>query len=63
MGRGRFGVTVKYLTQGISVERSDLVRAIMSLIHLLGIGDEVYEILRKKREVRVTRIETRVGFM
>ena len=45
------------------MERSDLVRAIMSLIHLLGIGDEVYEILRKKREVRVTRIETRVVFM
>ncbi len=41
------------------MERSDLVRAIMSLIQLLGIGDEVYEILRKKREVRVNR----VGFM
>ena len=45
------------------MERSDLVRAILSLIHLLGIGDEIYEILRKKRELRSGRIETRVGFM
>ncbi len=40
-------------------DRGDIVRAILSLIQLLGIGDEVYEILRKKREVRVNR----VGFM
>ncbi len=43
--------------------RSDLVRAVLSLIHLLGIGDEVYEVLHRKRQQRLVRVETRVGFM
>lgn len=39
----------------------DIVRAVLSLIHLLGIGDEIYEILHRKRQLKVTRIEVRVG--
>lgn len=42
-------------------ERVDIVRAVLSLIHLLGIGDEIYEILHRKRQLKVTRIEMRVG--
>lgn len=44
-------------------ERSDIVRAVMSLIALLGIGDEIYEILHRKRQQRIVRMETKVGFM
>lgn len=42
-------------------ERVDIVRAVLSLIHLLGIGDDIYEILHRKRQLKVTRIEMRVG--
>lgn len=40
------------------------MRAVLSLIALMGIGDEVYEVLRRKREVRLVRMSQSnvVGF-
>lgn len=40
--------------------KGDLVRSVMSLIHLLGIETEIYEILRKRSERTV--VVVRAGF-
>lgn len=38
-------------------DRGDIVRSIMSLIHLLGVEAEIFEILKKRRErVVVVRV-------